>query len=255
MSLLATTPQVTGQSTQTWTRRCSTLSQPDSIQVSLRPYFAKYPVHNDRILNHSLADATSSITYNQASPLTDIGFVAAYHDVDDLSLVPIEVIPQPTVTKTIDLEVSFDTADDGTNRAMFNQMTWNVPKVPGIFSALSLGENATADAAYGPLSYVIEYGDVVDLVIKNGDLGKHPLCVASRFDFNSRTWIDVGFAAICTDTSSRSWVGRRTIPLRTSLSILRWSRANRILSDETLLTSRPCTLRPFASLLTTRGFG
>lgn len=119
-------------------------------------------------------NATSSITYNQASPLTDIGFVAAYHDVDDLSLVPIEVIPQPTVTKTIDLEVSFDTADDGTNRAMFNQMTWNVPKVPGIFSALSLGENATADAAYGPLSYVIEYGDVVDLVIKNGDLGKHP---------------------------------------------------------------------------------
>jgi iron transport multicopper oxidase len=82
---------------------------------------------------------------------------------------------QPPVTKTIDLEVLFDTMDDGTNRAMFNEVTWNPPSVPGIFSVMSLGENATVEGAYGPLSFVIEYGDVVDLVIKNGDAGKHPL--------------------------------------------------------------------------------
>lgn len=88
---------------------------------------------------------------------------------------PIEVVPQLPATKTIDLEVMFDTMDDGTNHAMFNQVSWNAPLVPGIFSVKSLGENATSQAAYGPLSFVIEYGDVVDLVIKNGDAGKHPL--------------------------------------------------------------------------------
>jgi iron transport multicopper oxidase len=79
------------------------------------------------------------------------------------------------VTKTISLEVLFDTMDDGTNRAMFNGVTYNPTLVPAMFSELTLGENATVESAYGPLSFVIEYGDVVDLVVKNGDAGKHPL--------------------------------------------------------------------------------
>ncbi|RXW17297.1 hypothetical protein EST38_g8554 [Candolleomyces aberdarensis] len=119
-------------------------------------------------------NVTTSITYSSSASLTDLGFIDEYHDVNDVAIVPVEVIAQPPVTKTIDLEVLFDTVDDGTNRAMFNQITWNAPKVPGIFSALSLGANATSEAAYGPLSFLIEYGDVVDLVIKNGDAGKHP---------------------------------------------------------------------------------
>jgi len=47
--------------------------------------------------------------------------------------------------------------------------------VPSMFSALTLGSNAMVAEAYGPLSFVIEHGDVVDLVVKNGDAGKHPL--------------------------------------------------------------------------------
>ncbi|KAF6757624.1 Fet3 protein [Ephemerocybe angulata] len=119
-------------------------------------------------------NVTSSVTYSTTASITNSGFVEEYHDVNDIALVPVEVIAQPPVAKTIDLEVIFDTLDDGTNRAMFNQITWNPPVVPGIFSALSLGPNATVEAAYGPLSFVIEHGDVVDLVIKNGDAGKHP---------------------------------------------------------------------------------
>lgn len=126
-------------------------------------------------LTRSGIDVTTSVTYNSSASLTDLGFTDQYHDVNDMALVPVVVERQPPVTKTIDLEVLFDTVDDGTNRAMFNQITWNAPKVPGIFSALSLGPNATSEAAYGPLSFLIEYGDVVDLVIKNGDAGKHPL--------------------------------------------------------------------------------
>ena len=65
--------------------------------------------------------------------------------------------------------------DDGTNRAMFNAVTWNPPVVPALFSELSLGPNATAESAYGPLTYVVDHMEVFDIVLKNGDAGKHPL--------------------------------------------------------------------------------
>jgi iron transport multicopper oxidase len=84
-------------------------------------------------------------------------------------------VPALSPTRTIELEVSFDTMDDGTNHAMFNLVTYNSPKVPAILSALTLGDNATVAAAYGPQSFVLEHMDVVDIVVKNGDAGKHPL--------------------------------------------------------------------------------
>jgi iron transport multicopper oxidase len=122
-------------------------------------------------------DITSSITYAASANITDSGFIDEYSDVNDTALVPIEKFSPPPATKTIELEVIFDTMDDGTNHAMFNQITWNVPVVPGIFSELSLGSNATVAEAYGPLSFVIEHQEVIDLVVKNGDAGKHPLFV------------------------------------------------------------------------------
>ena len=77
--------------------------------------------------------------------------------------------------KTITLEVTFDTLDDGTNRAMFNQQTYNSPIVPSIFSEMSLGGNATDVTAYGPYAFVLDHLEVVDIVLQNGDAGKHPL--------------------------------------------------------------------------------
>jgi iron transport multicopper oxidase len=62
---------------------------------------------------------------------------------------------------------------------MINGVTYNAPLVPAVFSALSLGGNATVEEAYGPLSFVVDHFDVVDIVIKNGDVGKHPLYVPS----------------------------------------------------------------------------
>jgi iron transport multicopper oxidase len=67
--------------------------------------------------------------------------------------------------------------NDGTNHAMINGVTYNSPLVPAVFSALSLAGNATVSEAYGPLSFVVDHFDVVDIVIKNGDVGKHPLYV------------------------------------------------------------------------------
>ncbi|KAK7036555.1 ferroxidase fet3 [Paramarasmius palmivorus] len=119
-------------------------------------------------------NVTSSITYSSSAALTDSGFVDEYKMVEDIGLVPVEKVAAPAVTKTIELEVLFDTMDDGTNRAMFNQITYNQPKTPAIFSELTLGNDATVEKAYGPLSFVVNHMEVVDLVVKNGDAGKHP---------------------------------------------------------------------------------
>lgn len=122
-----------------------------------------------------VSDITSSVTYSPSASLTDLGFIDAYHDIDDVALVPVIQEPQLPATRTIELEVSFDTMDDGTNRAMFNQITYDTPLVPAVFSALTLGSNATVVTAYGPTSFVLDHLDVFDIVIKNSDAGKHPL--------------------------------------------------------------------------------
>ena len=49
---------------------------------------------------------TSSITYNASAPVTDSGLIDEYHDVNDIALVPVEVVAQlPPASKTIELEV------------------------------------------------------------------------------------------------------------------------------------------------------
>ena len=77
--------------------------------------------------------------------------------------------------RTIELEVAFDTMADGTNRAMFNGKVFNFPKVPTLMSAMSLGSNASIAEAYGPFTFVLNYLEVVDIVLQNSDSGNHPL--------------------------------------------------------------------------------
>ncbi|KAJ7636972.1 Fet3 protein [Roridomyces roridus] len=119
-------------------------------------------------------NVTSSITYDASNSITDSGFIDEYSDVPDISLTPLVVEPAVPSTKTITLYFEFDTMDDGTNHATFNGVTYNSPLTPAILSALTLGDNATVEAAYGPQSFVLDHMDVVDLVIQNGDAGKHP---------------------------------------------------------------------------------
>lgn len=153
---------------------------------------------------------TSTITYDSSASTTDNGYVDEYAMLNDTALVPSEVIAMyPPADVTIPLVVFFDTMDDGasapsptvflfpfnsptlrfrlltvcdmrcvgTNHAMFNDITYNSPLVPGVLSELTLGDNATVSAAYGQTNYVWNHLDVIDIVVMNSDAGKHPLCV------------------------------------------------------------------------------
>ena len=79
----------------------------------------------------------------------------------------------------------------------------------------TLAENATVAEAYGPNHIVVDHLKVFDIVVQNGDAGKHPLCVASRLtpclaDPVLSLPCTERRAAICTGTRCRSWAARRT---------------------------------------------
>lgn len=58
-----------------------------------------------------------------------------YKFTDETVFIPSIAEPQlPPPDRVIELEVTFDTMDDGTNHAMFNSKTFNMPKVPTLFT-------------------------------------------------------------------------------------------------------------------------
>ena len=126
-------------------------------------------------------DATSQIVYSSSFSLTDPSTVDEYSVTNDTALVPIPAEEQyDPASVTIPLVVVFDTATDGTNRAYFNETTYNTPNVATVFSAFSLdevaGEGASLVAgAYGPWNFVLDANETIDIVIMNSDAGKHPL--------------------------------------------------------------------------------
>ncbi|KAG0707940.1 Fet3 ferroxidase [Suillus ampliporus] len=128
----------------------------------------------DKVPSNLNPNVTSTITYSASSNLTNLSPVSSYPTTNDSALIPVVVEPAVSPTNTFELEFGFDTMNDGTNHGFFNDLVYNPPLVPAIMSALSLGENATSQEAYGPYSFVLNYGDVVDLVVKNTDTGQHP---------------------------------------------------------------------------------
>ena len=114
------------------------------------------------------------------------GYVDEYLSMPDIELVLVKAEPMQPATATLEVTFEFDTMDDGTNHAVFSgsyngaswdPVTYNSPLVPAIMSALTLGDNATTSAAYGPLSFAVGHLEVLDIVLRNGDSGKHPLYV------------------------------------------------------------------------------
>lgn len=145
---------------------------PPTLQTSMyHSWFVRI-----RQLRRTKIDLTSSIIYAAGQNLTDSGPVQNYSLTNDTALVPVDPIPQPIASQSIELEIVFQTMNDGTNHATLNGYVYNSPIVPAIMSVLTLGENATAQDAYGPYSIMLNHLDVVDIVVNNSDTGSHPLC-------------------------------------------------------------------------------
>lgn len=119
---------------------------------------------------------TSTIQYNPSSSTSSSTTVDAYENsVDDHSFAPLYHLPIGPADVSIPLNVFFDTYDNGVNHASFENITYNSPKTPTLFTALTMGDAAANPKAYGPSASVLSYGQVVELEVFNWDAGNHPL--------------------------------------------------------------------------------
>ncbi|KEI41811.1 uncharacterized protein L969DRAFT_91292 [Mixia osmundae IAM 14324] len=132
-------------------------------------------VPDDLALNY-----TSSVVYDSSFPLADVEMIPEYHDFDDVALVPLIIEASAPADRQIPLNVWFDTMDTGVNRAMFmntegQNITYDQPIVPSIFTALTMGDDAANPVVYGQTNpYILDHLQNIELQIFNWDAGKHP---------------------------------------------------------------------------------
>ncbi|KAJ7753069.1 hypothetical protein DFH07DRAFT_960296 [Mycena maculata] len=104
------------------------------------------------VLKIANSDSTASITYNLALPVTDLGTIDAYPDVNDISMAPLMAVPalSPSTRVKLDEEPSLL-----------------------VIHLLTLQERTDRRASYL---------DVVDIVVKNDDTGGDPFPIHAHKD-------------------------------------------------------------------------
>lgn len=84
--------------------------------------------------------------------------------IPDTEMVPVIAKAQAEADVKITLGVFFDTADDGVNRAFFNNVTYQRPLVPSLLTATSMGQDSLLPEVYGQTNtYLLKQGDNVEL--------------------------------------------------------------------------------------------
>ncbi|KAK2008550.1 multicopper oxidase [Colletotrichum eremochloae] len=122
-------------------------------------------------------NVTGWLVYDSSKPLSPPATLDTFAPFDDMTLTPHDrqpLLPEPS--RTVELDVIMDNLGDGANYAFFNNITYRAPKVPTLYTALSGGAAATNPEVYGTYthSFVLERGDVVQVVVNNLDPGRHP---------------------------------------------------------------------------------
>ncbi|OLN92142.1 Iron transport multicopper oxidase FET3-like protein 1 [Colletotrichum chlorophyti] len=122
-------------------------------------------------------NVTGWLVYDESKPLNPAATLETFSPFDDMTLIPYDKRPLlPAPSKTVELDVIMDNLADGANYAFFNNITYKAPKVPTLYTALSAGDAATDPSVYGTYthSFVLDRGEVVQIVVNNLDAGRHP---------------------------------------------------------------------------------
>ncbi|KAG0242652.1 hypothetical protein BGW41_003755 [Actinomortierella wolfii] len=118
---------------------------------------------------------TGTLVYDPAAPLAPEE-PSQWDDFDDGALVP--VVKQASVKpdRQIVIDAVFSVLDDYSNKATFNDITYVMPKVPTLFTALTMGNLSSNPEVYGKYTHpiVLKKDEVIELVINNKDPGNHP---------------------------------------------------------------------------------
>lgn len=127
---------------------------------------------NYMVYNNSKAKNPPHLPYHDFE-----GIVEKLEGFDDFDLKPSsgeKLLPEPDMT--IAVNFSMEVLGDGVTYALFNGKSYTPPKVPTLYTVLSSGELATNQEIYGSNtnSYVLQGGEVIEIVLNNNDDGKHP---------------------------------------------------------------------------------
>ncbi|KAI0013177.1 Cupredoxin [Xylariaceae sp. FL0662B] len=167
-------------------------------------------------------NVTGWLVYDDAKELPEPALLDDLDSVvfDDMALVPYDnqtLLGEPD--KVIQLDVIMDNLGDGANYAFFNNITYKAAKVPTLYTALSAGDLATNPTVYGSYtnSFVLEKGEIVQIVVNNLDTGRHPFHLhGHHFQAIYRTKDDAGTFADANVTEADF----PTVPMRRDTLVL-----------------------------------
>ncbi|KAI9721851.1 MAG: hypothetical protein M1812_002187 [Candelaria pacifica] len=122
-------------------------------------------------------NVTGWLLYDELKPFPSPAPLESFDPFDDFSLVPTDKMELlDHVDHSIDVTVKMDVLGDGANYAFFNDVTYVLPKVPTLYTALSTGVSATNSEVYGSNTnaFVLRKDETVQIILNNDDPGKHP---------------------------------------------------------------------------------
>ncbi|CAO3563124.1 unnamed protein product [Mortierella alpina] len=133
----------------------------------------------DRVPEDLVLSVRGKIVYNasETATMAPVETVEPPSFDDGAELVP--TVPVETTTRVdrqFVVRATFQLMEDYVNRALFNEVTFVAPKVPSLYTALSMGSLANVSEVYGTSSnpMVVPFGAWVEIVINNDDQGTHP---------------------------------------------------------------------------------
>ncbi|KAJ2784986.1 ferroxidase fet3 [Coemansia javaensis] len=162
-----------------------------SAQFNFRYHMSLYASFVPQVAGMSPRRYTGMIEYARGAPTADVRDAAAVDaaeaagDLDrlplgkdsDVALRALAAQPPLPVDRTVQAVLGGATIADGSTRDVINGMTYAAPRVPTLYSALSLGPLAANSTLYGPQTntVVLGHNQGVEVVIHNPNRLPHPM--------------------------------------------------------------------------------
>ncbi|KAJ2403309.1 ferroxidase fet3 [Coemansia sp. RSA 2559] len=173
------------------------------------------------------------VEYSAKAPLLNYTMDGTKSTVDwkftqDVDLVPLIKIPPPGVNKWVPLEIATTVYTDRKEHIAFNNRTYEMPLVPSLLTALTMGKQSYFSDVYGFKTYpvILDPLEDVEIALFNKDSNSHP------FHLHGHDFFVITRGSLDNDTRSRITAGefpvRRdtiTVPPK-SVAIIRFRADN-----------------------------
>ncbi|KAK3325199.1 multicopper oxidase like protein [Apodospora peruviana] len=118
---------------------------------------------------------TGYLVMDPTKDLTKVDVVQEWKPIDDSHFTPYDNADAMSYNHLVELDFAFCTDKNGYPRSCFNNVTYIAQKVPTLYSAATTGDDNQNPVVYGQVNpFIVNYGDIVQIVINNLDEAGHP---------------------------------------------------------------------------------